>query len=508
MSARDRLIERLAHASARGQLGLFVGSGFSIGLTAGDGNGAPSWRQLLERVASRLGLSMPTPEQTFGSAFPRIATNMIGSLRERERQKAEAEGEEAMRIDVLRRATWQFKSTIAELCHFEVAAGERVRWRDAISTLDPAWVVTTNYDLLIEDLIPNSTLLLPDDLLTIPRGGPLPVFHLHGHRLAPDSLVISDEDYTRLFRPGDYRQRKLSLLFSESVVLVLGYGFGDVNVMSAIDLAGSYSQASEHIGVVIQALWKGPDALDEPYPGILGETILEISDIPELLDAIGTRKQALLAELSTHAATVDRLIADEAARADLVGGGDTAIAYWTAMRSDADLRGNRKVLSALSIVLDELWAKGRQDGGFAYYEAFLRIVLGGFEFFGNERAHPAVLSLLTNRLADVAPYIDPENKNRRGYSWSASQMWARAKRRLSPALVFELHARANTRGSNSVRALLPQLGSRDFPYWPRCPACGASASNLKGSQSFDDDHGDSYFSIECMCCGWETGGEM
>ena len=47
MTARDDIITRLAIASARGHLGLFVGSGFSIGLTSGE---APNWRTLLERV--------------------------------------------------------------------------------------------------------------------------------------------------------------------------------------------------------------------------------------------------------------------------------------------------------------------------------------------------------------------------------------------------------------------------------------------------------------------------
>jgi len=60
------------------------------------------------------------------------------------------------------------------------------------------------------------------------RKGRIPCYHLHGVRTAPQSLVVTEEDYVRLFRPADYRQTKLATLLKESVTLVLGYGLGDV----------------------------------------------------------------------------------------------------------------------------------------------------------------------------------------------------------------------------------------------------------------------------------------
>src|SRR5690606_21967346 len=108
MDSREQIVEALARAAARGRLGLFVGSGLSIALTAKSRRPAPNWRGLLEQVASELELDMPLPEQVYGTSFPRIASRLVDQLVERERANAEHDGEEPRRgsaLDLERRAT-------------------------------------------------------------------------------------------------------------------------------------------------------------------------------------------------------------------------------------------------------------------------------------------------------------------------------------------------------------------------------------------------------------------
>jgi hypothetical protein len=55
-----------------------------------------------------------------------------------------------------------------------------------LKCLSPAWIITTNYDLVIESLLTGKSIALgPNDPLSSPKGV-TPVFHLHGLRTNPE----------------------------------------------------------------------------------------------------------------------------------------------------------------------------------------------------------------------------------------------------------------------------------------------------------------------------------
>lgn len=501
VSAREDVLKLLARASVQGRLGLLVGTGFSIALTKGADTRAPNWEELLAGACRELGLEMPPSESVYGKSFPRIASQLIDQLAERE--DADVSEEEAAL-----RAVWKFKSSIAKLCHLVVENDhQRRKWTSLLQAVDPAWVVTTNYDLLIEEVIPNSSALLPRDLMPVPRGGPIPVFHLHGHRLDPHSLVIREEDYTALFHPGDYRQRKLSLLLAESVVLVLGYALGDINVLSALDLAATYGGPGHGGAKIVQALWRS-DGLGtkKPRTGSHGEQILEITGIEQLLAEIADVRNEVSSSAEADAASVRSLLEDPEARQSFVDNVEE-VSYWNALRNHAELAGNLEVLQALTIVLDELWSSARQPGNFEQYRQFLHIVLQGLCYFSSARAHPSIVALLTDRWLDVAQYIDPDNAQSRGTSWSASDLWAGVKTRLPLALIEDLRERARARGDYRLRRLLPVPGSPELPQFQQCPKCGAGSDKLEGTGVVGNEYGQ-YFEIRCRTCGWSEGGEI
>ncbi len=129
----------------------------------------------------------------------------------------------------------ELKQEIAALTSWYPTDEQREKYSKYLEAFEPSWIVTTNYDLVIETLLTGrSTALGPNDPLSAPKGV-VPVFHLHGVRTNPEEIIIAQEDYITLFRPGEYRQMKLALTIKESTTLLLGYALGDVNVLTALD---------------------------------------------------------------------------------------------------------------------------------------------------------------------------------------------------------------------------------------------------------------------------------
>jgi hypothetical protein len=232
-----------------------------------------------------------------GVSFPVIASGVCRAIYEQLKADPAQAGRTEDELHRLSRS--RFKEAVAAACYFQAEPSLRTRYEAAFRAVDPSWMITTNYDLLIEECTPNSSILLPDDVLAVTRRS-LPVYHLHGHRVAPESIVMTEEDYVRLFRPGEYRQAKLSLLLSESTTVLLGYGLGDINVLTAIDSARMYGQnagtaRSPHQGLVVQALYVSGTPNPVPYRRPSGEVVLEIKDIALFLEELGAAKSAVSA---------------------------------------------------------------------------------------------------------------------------------------------------------------------------------------------------------------------
>src|SRR5690606_19301439 len=107
-----------------------------------------------------------------------------------------------------------------------------------------------------------------------------------GVRTNPKSLVITQEDYVRLFRPNEYRQQKLPLLLKESTTIFIGYGLGDFNVLTALDwVRNVYPDLNEnktYPNKVIQLL-KSSKPQTQPYEMHNGVFVLEFNNLEEIL---------------------------------------------------------------------------------------------------------------------------------------------------------------------------------------------------------------------------------
>jgi len=135
--SRTDELDWIAWSSFEGSLGLFIGTGFSKAATAGR---APSFEQLLHQLSRRLNLSDDFDRVPYNrKSFPQIASQLLHDY------------SRANNFD--ERAPDRFRQEIAQLCHFVPDPQTAIRLAPALQSTAPAWIITTNYDLVIECLL-------------------------------------------------------------------------------------------------------------------------------------------------------------------------------------------------------------------------------------------------------------------------------------------------------------------------------------------------------------------
>jgi len=443
--SRERLLIEVANAALFGSLGLFVGTGFSKAVTEGT---APSFRELLQEVCRDLDIhfDFDDPESLRGKSYSRIAEEIVTRIKESGTQRIST-----------RRAEVKLKRAVCKACDL---IPERIianKFRNVLKDIPIQWVITTNYDFLLEDVIPGSVCLLPDQILNA-RGDYVPIYHLHGHRRSPSSIVITESDYVKLLTPTEYRQLKLNLLLAESTTIMLGYSLGDVNVQSAIEWSRSFRDErglrnEPYQSLVIQALYVHDEPERAPYKGRNGEVIVETghlqSFLTELKEAINDRKKqheeaiGILNEWLEDSSS--SLIADDSdAREDFINN----IAQFPRCYDVHTL------ISFLDSVLDPIWNKAREDGGFTHYNRFLDVLLDILVNLPSENIHPSLFSYLAARLDDVAYYIEPDGRRTFGSSWEATNAWQTGKDSIPIQMKTELQRFSKRHGGYRLLRLL------------------------------------------------------
>lgn len=356
-------------------------------------------------------------------------------------------------------ATSQIKEVIASITDFQLDPHLAEPLGKALEATRPAWIVTTNYDLLVEQLLPDSDVLLPSEVIPA-RAAITPVYHLHGHRLTPASLVITEEDYVKTFRFGEYRQIKLSLLFSESTTLLVGYGLGDVNVLTALDWAAFYSPATSSgrlspVGSIIQTLWEPGEAAREPYWGDHNELIVPIAGITELLGEIKEARTTLEAGEGHVRKLVEELETDDG-RSRFLWDAFSRVKFLDALADYSSRHGNRKALELLNSILEpeERW----HAASFGLVRQILEVILDIFERWAKKNPHPALFNALAGKLGEVSWYIGSKpGVTVLGDAWAAQEVWHARKKGLPSETRNRLRSYAEENGYPKLVRLLDQI---------------------------------------------------
>lgn len=440
---RQDALKLISEASIYGNLGLFIGAGMSMAILNDDWNEvALSWKQLIYKCAEEFDINLKEDIKTEGLSYPEIASEIAKLISTKES------------IDY-KIAVKKLKEKIASLTSWYPERKQREIYGKILQNIDPDWIITTNYDLIIECLLTGKCLSLgPNDQLISPQNL-IPVYHLHGIRTNPNSIIISQEDYISLFRPNQYRQQKLSLSIKESTTLIIGYGLGDVNVLTAVDWTKNvYSnQRINYPHEIIQLLFNNSPK-SEPYRDRNDILIVEFADLKTILTEIAelVLEDKILEkenDKKLHALNVifenpeqenvKNFIDDEEFRKSIIS--EIAI---------NDIKLISGFLELFSRAIDETWERAIPSGAFYAYNENLKILLDIIENIELAKLPPALLESIAYNLDHVAYYVGTSL----GESRAAYFTWKKRKDNIPLDTKIELENIARARNYYRIRSLL------------------------------------------------------
>lgn len=423
---RQQVFAFLSRSASYGNLGAFIGAGFSKSILNDGGDEiALSWGDLLDKASRKLNIDYGAISKE-GLSYPDIASAICKEHSERNQHEYD-------------RSLSLLKREIAALTSWYPDRDMRDKFSMYLETLSPSWIITTNYDLVIESLLTGKSIPLgPNDSLSSQKGV-IPVFHLHGIRTNPDEIIIAQEDYVTLFRPSEYRQIKLALTIKESTTLLLGYKLGDVNVLTALDWSRNVFKGNHpaYPNGVIQVLRK-ENPREEPYRDRNGIVIIEAIDLSSFFEEFSSIRTELLVreeeenkkiselskQLDDPAATmIEKFIDDEAFREGMLK-----------VLSKFSIHLISGFVSFLNKCIDETWVRSAPNGAFEAYNQNLKIILDILTSFPVHSFPPALFQTAAYGLQRVGPYVGPN----KGDSLAAYRTWQRRKTELTAEMLEEL----------------------------------------------------------------------
>jgi hypothetical protein len=176
----------------------------------------------------------------------------------------------------------------------------------ALRNLGTRVIVTTNYDLLLRDfkVVPDGEVVTwqtPKQILSLLRGG-RGVVHLHGRYDLPESVVLSDSDYSRIVHSPDDHKTIAQALFFSGVLMFVGSsldGASDPHLGSILQefvrLNGPLLEKSMPHFMLVKGSLKGTEIVRLRKLGIDPITFGEsFSELPEFINSLSGEKQILV----------------------------------------------------------------------------------------------------------------------------------------------------------------------------------------------------------------------
>jgi hypothetical protein len=231
--------------------------------------GAPSWMELLQAIAAKIGIS----ESQFNFLFQKagndpaaLGTELVDPVHE----WAWGTGKNAFPATYFTAATEKsifLKHLAAEhLQSFGPLKADHalVKETDLLRKSAPHAIITTNFDPFIEQLFPDFELVIGERIIPMSMNIMGEIYKIHGSVSDPASLVLTKADYDRFMRKRRYISSKMMTYFAEYPVVIMGYGLGDENVNAIIsDLGEAMKDKGGLLDNVYYVEWV-PDVLALP----------------------------------------------------------------------------------------------------------------------------------------------------------------------------------------------------------------------------------------------------
>lgn len=105
---------------------------------------------------------------------------------------------------------------------------------EALKKIQPHAVITTNYDVFLENLLPDYQAIIGQQILRPDTMSIGEIFKIHGCVSNPNELVFNTEDYKVFIEKKKYLSAKLLTFFAEHPLLFLGYSGNDRNIQAIL----------------------------------------------------------------------------------------------------------------------------------------------------------------------------------------------------------------------------------------------------------------------------------
>ena len=211
---------------------LFIGSGMSKRYL-----GVECWEHLLDKFCTQIKQNHIKLKSQANGDLPRYATLLSGAYSEHWWDLPSSEEAQIEFKDQLINNASALKIEISR--YLRNVHNENVLLFEEIELLKKCnidGVITTNWDMFLESIFPQfSTFIGQDGLITGRSHGVAEIYKIHGCSSKPNSLILTEEDYSEYRRKNPYLSSKLLTFFIERPVVFLGYSLTDEHIAEILE---------------------------------------------------------------------------------------------------------------------------------------------------------------------------------------------------------------------------------------------------------------------------------
>lgn len=285
---------------------LFLGSGFSrryIGLE--------SWAELLRKFSH----GVKDFEYYLGSAdgsMPLAAQYLADDYFEHWWSDAKFEDSRAAQGKKMQRKSSPLKLEISKYLREKSSvspSSDHLKQELALLTkLNIDGVITTNWDTLIEAIFPQYKVFIGQEELIFSNPQSIAeIYKIHGCCARPETLVLTQDDYSSFEKKYSYLVAKLITIFIEHPVFFIGYSLADENIQNMLgSIVGCLTE--EQLSTFSENLYFIKRASAEAQPQIYPSTmqfgsyalnlqVIETGDFSEVYAGIETVKRKIPARV-------------------------------------------------------------------------------------------------------------------------------------------------------------------------------------------------------------------
>jgi hypothetical protein len=241
----------------------------------------------------------------------------------------------------------------------------------------------------------------------------------------------------------------------ESTTLVLGYGLGDMNVLSAVDWSKNiYTEKNEYPYEIIQALWTTTPQ-EEAYKDENGNIIIEINDLEYFLNELivyivekqktydlKIKELKALVEIleSNNEEWIQKFIDERDFRLKLLD-----------LLSDFEYHMISSYIQFLTVCINRIWEMTSVNGAFQVYDKYLCIILDIVIKYEYKKMPPRLFQLVAESLNKVLSYVGSSTTRLSyGDSWSATRTWHASKNEIPIEMKYQLYLYSKQNRLNSL----------------------------------------------------------